>query len=252
MDRYEPSTYGDAYADVYDDWYGLPMQTDAAVAFLAAAARDRPVLELGVGTGRVALPLAALGLEVWGVDASDAMLEQLRAKPGAGAVRTVRTDMATLALPDHAPRFGLAFAAFNTFFLLDSVDDQRTSLQRVRSLLEPGGRFVLELYVPPAIGPRGVVEVTSVDVDRLVLRAFRPVPGGEGVEGHHVELSAQGVRLRPWRLCPLAPDRLDELAGEAGFSLVQRCAGWGGEPFLDVSPNHVSVYEAVGAWPPRR
>src|SRR5262245_48180964 len=109
MDDYAAATYGEGYADVYDDWYPLPEDTEATVARLVGLAGTRPVLELGVGTGRVAIPLAAEGVEVWGVDASAAMLERLRTKPGGTAVHAVQTDMETIALPADAPRFSLAF-----------------------------------------------------------------------------------------------------------------------------------------------
>src|SRR5262245_41087141 len=116
MDGYEASTYGDGFADVYDDWYGNVSDVDATVAGVAslAAARggDR-VLELGVGTGRLALPLAARGLLVTGIDASPAMLDRLLAKPGAARVEAVLGDMAELPVPG---RYTVVFAAFNTFF----------------------------------------------------------------------------------------------------------------------------------------
>src|SRR5947199_5192454 len=129
MDGYGPTTYGDGIADTYDDWYGAPADTSAAVRCLATLAERAPskrVLELGVGTGRLALPLVELGLDVWGVDASEAMVEQLRVKPRGDAVPVTVGDMADIdlrALPGgDTVRFGVAFVAINTFFNLTSAD----------------------------------------------------------------------------------------------------------------------------------
>jgi SAM-dependent methyltransferase len=245
IDGYGAASYGDSYADVYDDWYPLPGDTEAAVEHLAAAAGHRPVLELGVGTGRLAIPLAQRQLDVWGVDSSAAMLNRLAAKPGGGGVRTFLGDIATLAPPSDAPRFGLVFAAYNTFCLLAEEAAQRACLQRVAEAVASGGQLVLEVFVPPiAVAPGGVVEVSQVTADRLVLRAFRRWPDAETFEGHHVELSETGgVRLRPWRMRAPGPAALDALAAAAGWRLAHRAGGWAGEPFTGTSRRHVSTYE---------
>src|SRR4051794_26981843 len=113
MERFDDSSYGDAFADVYDDWYGGISDVAATGGTLAALADGRPVLELGVGTGRLAVPLAALGVDVTGIDSSAAMLDVLAGKHG--AVRALRGDMV-----DDLPTgpFGLAFVAYNTLFNL--------------------------------------------------------------------------------------------------------------------------------------
>jgi len=110
---YDVSTYGERIADIYDDLPRLPANTERAVEFLAAVAGRGPILELGIGTGRLALPLAQRGFAVHGIDASPAMVAKLRAKPGADRVTVAMGDFADVAI---AERFALVFVAFNTFF----------------------------------------------------------------------------------------------------------------------------------------
>ena len=141
MHGYRPGTYGASFADVYDDWYGTISDVDATVAALSRLAGRGLVVELGVGTGRIALPLAADGATVIGIDASPDMLARLRAKPHADRVCVTVADMAEL--PLAAGRAGLVFAAFNTFFNLPDAAAQRRALTEVARVLAPGGRFVV-------------------------------------------------------------------------------------------------------------
>ncbi len=244
VDRYTSSTYGDGYADIYDDWYDMREETGASVAWLSRVADGRPILELGVGTGRVAVPLAATGLEVWGIDSSLPMLERLREKPDGSSVRTVHTEMSTIALPNDAPPFGIAFAAYNTFFMMTTREEQLDCLRRIAALLTTDGVAVLDLFIPRGlVSPSGGVEVTSLALDRLVLRAYRRWPTANTFEGQHVEITDAGVRLRPWSMRVMTPTELDALADEAGLCLADRWAGWNGEPFTDGSRRHISVYK---------
>jgi SAM-dependent methyltransferase len=248
---YRPSTYGEAMADVYDDWFAAALDTDGAVGFLGPLARSvggdgARVLELGVGTGRIALPLAQEGLAVTGVDASAAMLAALKAKPGGELVRAVEADMADLPALDGGP-FDVAFVAWNSLFNLTSEADQGRCLRAVAGVLSgPDARFVVEAFVPDEGGtaPRDSVEVRTMTTDSVVLAVSRHDPTTQEVGGHYVQFSeAGGVRLRPWYLHYLTPAQLDRLAGAAGLSLVDRWADWAGSPFEpDASPGHVSVY----------
>jgi SAM-dependent methyltransferase len=239
---YQPSSYGDAYADVYDDWYPSGASTDDAVDALAGWADGGPVLELGAGTGRLTLPLAERGIEVWALDSSAKMLDQLRAKQGASVVRTVEADMATFALAD-APAFRLAFAAFNTFFLLRGREAQAACLRRTVAVLAPGGHIVLELFVPPSYAaPGGQLEISAIAADRLVLRAVRRGADPDEFEGQHVEITEAGIRLRPWVLSAATPVTVDAMARAVGLELAARWAGWDGAPFAAVDPAHISIY----------
>jgi SAM-dependent methyltransferase len=249
---YRSASYGDGFADVYDDWYPAGPEVDAMVVALAGLAAGGPVLELGCGTGRIALPLAQRsGLAVVGLDASPAMLSRLRAKAGAEAVTAVEGDMADFDLAPHGP-FALVFAAFNTFFNLATPTAQRGCLDAVRRHLGPGGRLALECFVPgqPPPGERDTIELRTLEVDRVVLRISRLDPQGQTVSGQHVELAqGQAVRLRPWHLRFASPAELDGLAASAGLELEQRWADWSGAPFTEHATQHVSIYRVAAARP---
>jgi SAM-dependent methyltransferase len=254
VEGYRPSTYGDRFADVYDDWYGDVSDTGATVdrvAALAAEAGSGPVLELGAGSGRLAVPLAERGLTVWALDASAAMLARLAARPGGDRVVAVQGDMADLDLgPGAPPGFAVVLCAFNTLFNLTDTDAQRRCLTRAGRVLAPGGRLVVEAFVPPPGGEDeaavGAVEPRHIGLDEVVLTVSRLDPAARTVTGQHVQITESGVRLRPWVLHYAAPDELDALAAEAGLHLVERHAGWRGEPFTASSPVHVSTYARGG------
>jgi SAM-dependent methyltransferase len=238
----DAAAYGDAFADVYDAWYSDVSDVEATVEALLAMAGGGPVLELGVGTGRIAAPLAARGVEVHGVDASAAMLARLAGRPGGAAVRAWHGDMSVLAL-DGAPPFRLAFAAFNTFCNLASERAQRRCFRRVAAILEPGGRFVVEMFVPGEIAGGHAIEVARADAatGELLLRVSTTDPAHQRVEGRHVEVRHGRVRTRPWRLRWATPAELDDMATSAGFALERRHGGWREEPFAE-SDLHVSVW----------
>jgi SAM-dependent methyltransferase len=251
MDGYDAGTYGRGFADVYDDWYGDVSDVDATVdgvlALLGAPDAGR-VLELGVGTGRLALPLAAKGVAVVGVDASAEMLDKLRAKPGATAVATVHGDMADIGALDLGGPFVVAFAAFNTFFNLTTRAAQLACLRGVAAQLVPGGRVAIEAFVPPDPDTvaDSVVTPRTIDHDRVVLTVARRDPASQTIAGQHIEFTeAGGVRLRPWLVRYAAPRELDELAAEAGLVLARRDADWRGTPFDEGSTAHVSVYRTA-------
>jgi SAM-dependent methyltransferase len=240
VDGYGASTYGDGIADVYDDWYARTDDLDTAVEHLHVLAAGGRVLELAIGTGRLALPLAARGVAVEGVDASAAMVARMRAKPGGELIPVVIGDMAG-DLP--AGPFRLVFVAFNSFFGLLTADAQQRCFQAVAERLEPEGSFVIEAFVPQPPSPGSRVEVRRVDADRLVLMATLDHPDEQRSEGHLVELSeAGGVRLRPWAVRWAFPDELDAMATAAGLELEGRSADWRGAPFDEESPAHVSCY----------
>jgi SAM-dependent methyltransferase len=240
----EPAAYGDAIADVYDDWYGDVSDVEGTVAAVVELADGGPVLELGVGTGRLALPLAAAGVEVHGVDASSAMVERLRAKPGGVDVPVLVGDFAER-LPEVPGGFAVVLVTFNTFFNLVAPGAQARCLDLARHVLRPGGVLVIEAFVPAEDPVPSGVDVRSVGTEEVVLSVFRSV--GDVVEGSLVSLSpVGGVRLRPWAVLPRSPEALDGLARDAGFELETRHAGWRGEPFGELAERHVTVYRRVG------
>jgi len=241
--RTGPTAYGEAFADVYDDWYAQVSDVDATVAAVAHRAAGGPVLELGVGSGRLALPLAAAGVEVWGLDASWSMLARLARKPGGRRVRAVLGDMAAPPLRADG-RFAVVFCAFNTFFNLATEAEQAACLAWSAAAVAPGGVVAVEAFVPAgAEAPDDeTVTVRSAGPDRVVLNVSRRDPRAQVITGRFVDLAPDGVHLRPYRVRYLFPDQLDALAAAAGLVRERRDEDWSGRPFDEDSPTHVSCY----------
>lgn len=235
----DPAAYGEAIADVYDEWYADASDIEGTVATLAALAAGSPVLELGIGTGRLALPLAAAGVEVHGIDASPAMVDRLRAKPGSEVIAVTVGDFAE-ALPRVPGGFAVAYAAYNTFLNLTTADAQARCLRLLFDAVRPGGHLVLETVVPADYPAASGIDVRAVETDRVLLSAF--VRDGETVRGSLVSLTAAGVRLHPWSVSLTPLPVLDERAAAAGFDLVDRYAGWRQEHFDHASDRAVTSY----------
>lgn len=252
MEGYGPDTYGNAFADVYDAWYGDLGDVEAVVDAVATAAGpiDGAILELGVGTGRLAIPLARRGFEVVGVDASAAMLDRLAHKPGGEDVETHLVDIRDVGAIPHASRFGVVFAAFNTLLNLPTADDRRRCFDGLVEVMIPEALLAIEAVVPGP-DPEGVehhVEIRTMATERLVLTVSRRDPATHTVSGHHVELTdGAPVRLRPWQLGYLSPEELDAEASRSGLTLDRRSADWDGAPFDDTSVSHVSWYRLADA-----
>ncbi len=249
MEGYDDRSYGDGFADVYDDWYADVTDVDATVArMLSLAGPSGRVLELGVGTGRLAMPMAAAGLHVVGVDSSEAMLERLDARDIAGVVTPIRGDMVD-DLPDGP--FDAVLVAYNTIFNLLDEAAQRRCFAEVSDRLRPGGAFVVEAFVPDGRRPNGPtsdVSVRSLSVDHVVLSVSLDDPQRQRAEGQFVQFTESGgVRLRPWAIRWATPAQLDAMAADAGLSLAERSGDMSGEPFTDDSAQHVSIYRKAAA-----
>jgi hypothetical protein len=241
VEDYGPSTYGDRIAETYDSWYRFPEDTDGAATFLAAAAGKGPALELAIGTGRVALPLAARGLEVHGIDASRAMIDRLREKPGGEAIPVTVGDFADVGVDG---RFGLIFVVFNTFFALLSQDEQVRCMRNVAEHLFDDGAFVLEAFVPdPTRFDRGQrVDAVQIGLDEVKLDVARHDPVEQRVDAMHLLIGPDGTTTYPVRLRYAWPAELDLMARLAGLRLRERWGGWSREPYTGEG-KHVSVYE---------
>ncbi len=241
MSDYDPTTYGARIAAEYDEMYEGVFDTETAVTRLAELAEGGPVLELGVGTGRLALPLHRLGLAVHGVDASEAMVERLRAKPGGRDLPVTIGDFADVSVPG---RFSLVVLAFNTVFALPSQDGQVRCFENAARHLTPGGRFVVEAWVPDlaqfvhgqSVRPR------SVGGDQVALVVARHHPVEQRMTTTQVHLSDAGVRLYPANHRYAWPSELDLMGRLAGFRLEHRWTDWRRTPFTEHSTAHVSVY----------
>ncbi len=237
----DPAFYGDCWAAVYDDHFGQ-MDPGPAVEFLAGLAGDGRVLELAIGTGRVALPLAARGISVEGVDASAAMAERLRAKPGGESIRVTMGDMAQVPV---SGRFRLVYLVFNTLFGLLSQERQAECFASVARVLEPGGMFVIECFVPDLtrFDHDQRVQARSVTEDSAIIEVSVHDRLRQHVTTQMITLDGQGMHLRPVAIRYSYPAELDLMADAAGLRLAGRYAGWDRRPFTSASDGHISVYQ---------
>ena len=216
-----------------------PAVVEPAVDLLAGFAGDGRALEFGIGTGRIALPLAERGVRVAGIDSSEAMVARLHAKPGADRIDVAIGDFATTRVDGE---FSVVYLVFNTIFNLVTQDAQVACFENAAAHLSSGGRFVIETHVP--------------DLQRLApgetIVPFRADPGGLGFDVYDVvtqRFSSQHYVFEDGRLEPFPfefryawPAELDLMARVAGLTLEDRWAGWGREPFTNLSRSHVSVY----------
>jgi SAM-dependent methyltransferase len=241
----DPAEYGDRIADVYDEWHGARDDVSPVVEFLAswAAAGEQPVLELGIGTGRIALPLAARGLRVDGIDASERMVAQLRAKPGGADLAVTVGDFAGLPAPGGP--YGLVYVVFNTFFVLLTQEEQVRCFASVAASLVPGGAFVMEAFVPDlALYDRGQqrVRVDGFAPEATRISASLHDRAGQRIRSRHLVLGADGVQTYPVELRYAWPSELDLMARLAGLEPAGRWEGWDGRPFTSASSSHVSAW----------
>jgi SAM-dependent methyltransferase len=241
-EQYDESTYGDHIADVYDEWHtAAPVETVSALKELA---REGPVLELGIGTGRIALPLAAEGLAIHGIDSSEAMVDKLRAKPGGDHI-PVRIGNFVEVEVDGS--YSLIFVAFNTFFALRSQEEQVKCFANVAKRLRAGGLFLIEAFVPDLTRfTRGqIVQALQVGVDEVRLEASRHDPLTQRTIGQHLLITQEGVKLYPVQVRYAWPAELDLMARLAGMRLRDRWSNWQRDPFTAGSANHISIYELL-------
>ena len=217
-----------------------PAALDPVVDFLAGLAGDGAALELGIGTGRIAVPLTQRGVQVHGIDLSEAMVERLREKPGAEEIAVAIGDFATTRVEGT---FSVAYLVFNTIMNLTTQDAQVACFQNVALHLEPGGCFVIEVVLP--------------DLQRLphgeTFRPFRVTPTrlgfdeydvvSQGLISHHYSVvdDTLDVWSIPFRY--VWPAELDLMARLGGMTLRERWSGWTREPFTNESTKHVSVWE---------
>jgi SAM-dependent methyltransferase len=235
----DPGLFGRLWADDYDA--GTNPDPAPAVDFLAGLADGGPVLELAIGTGRVALPLAARGLMVEGVEAAPEMLAKLRAKPGGADIPVTIGDMADV--PVAGP-YRLVYLVFNTLFNLVDAERQRDCFRNVARVLAPGGAFVIETFVPdPADFDRDEqVQMRDVTEDSATIRLHRYDRAAQRFVRQTITFDRDGVHLKPFAMRYAWPEQIDEMAGAAGLRLAERYADWHRKPFTAGSKSHISVY----------
>ena len=235
----KPNYFGAEVAARYDDSRGdefEPAVIAATVDFLAPFAGGG-ALELAIGTGRIALPLAERGVRVHGIDLSPEMTARLRAKPGGDAIPVAIGDYATTRVD---ATFGLVYLVFNSIMNQTSQDDQVASFRNAAAHLEPGGRFVVEVTSlnrkPLEVFHLGETHVGIDEYDAATQRS---------VSHHFTLVDGQWRRVSmPFR--SVSPAELDLMARMAGMELRERWSGWHREPFTSASRKHVSVWEKQG------
>ncbi len=241
MEGFDPAfSFGPAVAARYDD---QPRgDEDAAAAFLAELAQGRRALEFAIGTGRIAMPLAAKGIQVDGIELSPHMIERLRAKPFGDQINVRMGDMSVATTGE---RYGLVYLVFNTIFNLLTADDQIRCFQNAARHLAAGGRFVVETAVPHAWmspGNSDYVHAEQVGMDAVVLDVARYDPVTQLLEENHVHLGVNGITFFPIVARLITPGEMDLMARMAGLHLVERYATWERTIFDAQSTAHVSVY----------
>jgi SAM-dependent methyltransferase len=209
---------------------------------LAELAGDGRALELGIGTGRIALPLSAKGVEVHGIDAAESMISQLRAKPGGQQITITPGNFAEVAVEGT---FALVYIVFNTFFALSSQDEQVQCFRNVAARLDAGGCFVIEAFVPDLNRFTGgqVNWATKVTADEVQLDVGQHDAATQRVVSQKVVITEGNVRLYPVQIRYCWPSELDLMAQIAALRLRERWSNWKREPFTSESGQHISVYE---------
>ena len=239
----EDGHWGERVAATYDetsDGMFDPAVVQSTVDFLAELAGDGRALELGIGTGRIALPLAARGVEVHGIDLSTAMTDRLRAKPGGDGIEIAIGDFSTTRVDGS---FRLVYLVYNTIMNLTTQAGQVACFRNAAAHLEPGGSFVIEVGVPDLrrlpYGERFVIfdaSETHWGIDEYDV-------ANQGLVSHHFELRGDAFDKSSGPFRYVWPAELDLMAELAGMRLRERWAGWGREPFTSDTRSHVSVWE---------
>jgi SAM-dependent methyltransferase len=237
-DGYFPERVAATYDDS-SDVFG-PGAVDAVADVLAELAGGGRALELGIGTGRIALPLARRGVPVHGIDLSRAMVARLRAKPGGDAIGVTIGDFATTQV---AGAFSLAYLIFNTIMNLTTQEAQVACFRNAAAHLEPGGCFVIEVRVPDLrrLPPGQDVVPWHVSPERSVLYSYDVAT--QAMHGHYLEFTGGRGEYRSMPFRYVWPAELDLMAQLAGMRLRDRWEGWTREPFTSESRQHVSVWE---------
>jgi SAM-dependent methyltransferase len=241
VERYKPAmSFDEDVARSYDK--GLRGDEKAAVAFLKDAAGGGPALELAVGTGRIALPLAAEGIAVDGIDIAPAMVARLREKQGGEAIGVTMGDIADVPVEG---RYRLVYVVYNSLFNLLTQDEQVRCFENVSAHLTDDGVFVVEAFTPGylhRLRDNQYVDAEEIRVDKVWLDVARHDPAAQRLVKNHVSFTTAGIALNPVVLRYAWPSELDLMARIAGLRLSGRWGGWERQPFDATSRLHVSVW----------
>jgi SAM-dependent methyltransferase len=241
--------FGDRVAERYDESEAEmfdPAVVDPVVEFLIGLAGDGAALELGIGTGRIALPLAERGIRVHGIELSEAMVARLRAKPGADRIGVTIGDFATITVGET---FSLAYVVFNTIGNLTTQAAQVACFRNVAAHLDPGGCFVIEIGIPELqrLPPGDKMRVFHASPTHWGIDEYDVT--NQGLTSHHFVLVDGCFELVSMPFRYVWPAELDLMAQLAGMELRERWSGWRREPFTSESTKHVSVWVKKASTP---
>ena len=218
MDKNIAAAYGEGCAEFYDDIYGTVNPN--VIQVLSKLARGGRALELGIGTGRVALQLAANGVDVSGIEASTSMIERLKAKPLGANIPVYFGNFAEIKIEGE---YSLIFALVNTFSLLSSREEQQRSLKNIASHLTQDGFFLAEFF-NNSNDKNNDEKAEHINII------------------NHIIMTRSGLKTYRVRLCPVDIKTMDEMAKNAGLKLFARWRNWHCEPFTQMDTTHISVY----------
>jgi len=244
MKGYKASTYGDKAAGTYDERHIDYFDPDM-IERIFEFAPNGSAFELGIGTGRVALPLSKRGMKVDGIDSSKLMVKKLKAKPGSKNISVQIGDFADF---KTAKKYNIVFVAYNTFYGLLTQDDQINCFKCVCNALKTGGKFIIEAFVPDparlAKGESSLIE--KIEDDSVWIGYTLYDVADQKVTTQLVTISENGIKMVPIMLRYAYPAEFDLMAKLTGFELSERWSNWKREPFTSSSGFHISVYEKVG------
>lgn len=242
--EYSDNPYGDNFADVYDEWYRDLDNIDAVVSFVLSLAENGSVYELGIGTGRLALPIAIAGesggVVVSGIDSSQAMLNQLAAKPRAELVDAQLGHM----VRDMAPGpFSVVLLAYNTLFNLLSAREQQQCLIRCSDSIAPGGHIIVDCFVPSPDMPEHSGPTPHRSSSRGYITSEVHVDKSQQlIDGVFIEVVDEQQVRREWKVRYASTQEIDAMAVHAGLQLEQRWETYSQDPFTEYSRRHISLY----------
>ena len=242
--EYSDNPYGDNFADVYDEWYRDLDNIDAVVSFVLSLAENGSVYELGIGTGRLALPIAIAGesggVVVSGIDSSQAMLNQLAAKPRAELVDAQLGHM----VRDMAQGpFSVVLLAYNTLFNLLSAKEQQQCLIRCAKSIAPGGHIIVDCFVPSPDMPEHSGPTPHRSSSRGYITSEVHVDKSQQlIDGVFIEIVDEQAVRREWKVRYASTQEIDAMAVHAGLQLEQRWETYSQDPFTEYSRRHISLY----------
>lgn len=255
MKSYTSNSYGDKLADVYDTVYSEFPPYPGQIEMLADFALNRQAVELGIGTGRIALALAESGVNIFGIDTSESMLQVLNKRSRGLRISSAIDDASSFSYPPKST--SLVFAVFNFIFLLPGRDAQIGCFRSAAKALQSGGKFVIEAFVPkidsflpdgasPGFFPStSAVHVRDIDGENITIFASKNFPEKQTWKFHDIHITNDSIKLHPCVMHYLFPAEIDEIAESAGMRLEARFEDWVKSPFNSESQKHISIYTPI-------